>query len=67
MSQHYGATAGIDLGDRYTHDVCLLDRENGEVIEESRIPTSSKAFERRFSSSEPMRIARSRLAPTRPG
>ena len=56
MSQHYGVTAGIDLGDRYTH-VCLLDSENGEVIEESRIPTSPKAFERRFSSSEPMRIA----------
>ena len=56
MSQHYGVTAGIDLGDRYTH-VCLLDSENGEVIEESRIPTSPKAFERRFSTSEPMRIA----------
>jgi transposase len=56
MSQHYGVTAGIDLGDRYTH-VCLLNSENGEVIEESRIPTSPKAFERRFSSSEPMRIA----------
>jgi transposase len=56
MSQRHALTAGIDLGDRYTH-VCLLDSENGEVIEESRIPTSPKAFERRFSSSEPMRIA----------
>jgi transposase len=56
MSQHYGVTAGIDLGDRYTH-VCLLDSENGEVIEESRIPTSSKAFQRRFSGIAPMRIA----------
>src|SRR5215207_3086341 len=56
MSQHYGVTAGIDLGDRYTH-VCLLDNENGEVIEESRIPTNTKAFERRFSGTAPMRIA----------
>ncbi len=56
MFQHCGVTAGIDLGDRYTH-VCLLDTENGEVIEESRIATNPKAFERRFSSSEPMRIA----------
>jgi transposase len=56
MSQHYDVTAGIDLGDRYTH-VCLLDSENGEVIEESRIPTSPKAFERRFSGTAPMRIA----------
>jgi transposase len=56
MSQHYGVTAGIDLGERYTH-VCLLDSENGEVIEESRIPTSPKAFQRRFSDIAPMRIA----------
>ena len=56
MSQHYGVTAGIDLGDRYTH-LCLLDSENGEVIEESRIPTNTKAFQRRFSGTAPMRIA----------
>src|SRR3954452_18297533 len=56
MSQHYSVTAGIDLGDRYTH-VCLLDTENGQVIEESRIPTSPKAFQRRFSGTTPMRIA----------
>ena len=56
MSQRHALTAGIDLGDRYTH-VCLLDSENGEVIEESRIPTSPKAFERRFSGTAPMRIA----------
>jgi len=56
MSQHYGVTAGVDLGDRYTH-VCLLDTENGEVIEESRIPTYTRAFERRFSGTAPMRIA----------
>jgi hypothetical protein len=66
MSQHHVLTAGINLGDRYTH-LCLLDSENGEVIEESRIPTSPKAFERRFSGTAPMRIARSRSAPTRPG
>ena len=57
MSQHYSVTVGVDLGDRYTH-VCLLNTENGEVIEESRIPTNTKAFERRFSgTTAPMRIA----------
>lgn len=56
MSQHHRVIAGIDLGDRYTH-LCLLDTENGEVIEESRIPTNTKAFERRFSGTAPMRIA----------
>jgi hypothetical protein len=33
MPQRHALTAGIDLGGRYTH-VCLLDSENGEVIEE---------------------------------
>ena len=61
MSQHYASqhcalTAGIDLGDRYSH-LCLLDTENGEVIEEGRIATNRQAFERRFSEAEPMRVA----------
>lgn len=56
MSQRHALTAGIDLGDRYTH-ACLLDGENGEVIEESRISTNTKAFKRRFSGIAPMRIA----------
>jgi predicted NBD/HSP70 family sugar kinase len=47
MSQRHALTAGIDLGDRYTH-VCLLDSENGEVIEESRIPTNTKPFRGAF-------------------
>ena len=55
MSQHYVVIAGIDLGDRYSH-LCLLDTENGEVIEESRIVTNREAFERRFSGAEPMRV-----------
>ena len=56
MSQHYAVTTGIDLGDRYSH-LCLLDTENGEMIEESRIATNREAFERRFSGAEPMRVA----------
>jgi transposase len=61
MSQHYASqhcalTAGIDLGDRYSH-LCLLDTENGEVVEEGRIATNRQAFERRFSGAEPMRVA----------
>jgi transposase len=56
MSPHHNVTAGIDIGDRYSH-LCLLDTDSGEVIEEGRIPTNTKAFERRFSDAEPMRIA----------
>jgi hypothetical protein len=49
-------TAGLDLGDRYTH-LCLIDTPSGEVIEETRLVTSHEAFERRFSTSEPFRVA----------
>ena len=56
MSHHHNVTAGIDIGDRYSH-LCLLDTDSGEVIEEGRIPTNMKAFQRRFSDAEPMRIA----------
>lgn len=56
MSHHHAITAGIDLGDRYSH-LCLLDTDSGEILEESRIPTTQKAFERRFSGSQTMRVA----------
>lgn len=57
MSHHHGITAGIDLGDRYSH-LCLLDTDSGEVLEQqSRIPTTRKAFERRFSGWQAMRVA----------
>src|SRR3954452_20250814 len=49
-------TVGLDLGDRYSH-LCLIDTHSGEVIEESRLATSPEAFERRFSASEPIRVA----------
>ena len=56
MATQHNVTVGIDLGDRYGH-LCLLDAENGEVIEESRIATSREAFDRRFSGAEPMLVA----------
>ena len=56
MTTQRSVTVGIDLGDRYSH-LCLLDAENGEIVEEGRIATSREAFGRRFSGLEPMRIA----------
>lgn len=56
MPSQLDVTVGIDLGDRHSH-LCLLDTRSGEVIEESRIPTTQKGFERRFSGREPMRVA----------
>ncbi len=56
MPSQLNVTAGIDLGDRHSH-LCLLDTQNGEVVEESRIPTTPEAFQRRFSVPEPMQVA----------
>jgi transposase len=50
-------TAGLDLGEKYSY-LCLLDTENGEVLEEGRMRTSPEALKRRFVSERPpMRIA----------
>jgi transposase len=55
MNRSSTITAGLDLGDRYSH-LCLIDTRSGEVIEEGRIATTLKAFQRRFSGPEPMLI-----------
>jgi hypothetical protein len=34
--EHPKMTAGLDLGDKYTH-LCLLDAQSGEIVEESRL------------------------------
>src|SRR5215217_7378158 len=49
-------TAGMDLGDKYTH-LCLIDTQNGEVIEESRLRTTPEAMRCRFGSEQPLHIA----------
>jgi transposase len=50
-------TAGLDLGDKYSH-LCLIDTESGEIMEEGRLRTSPEAFRRRFSSErQPLRLA----------
>jgi len=49
-------TAGLDIGDKYSY-LCLLDTESGEVLEEGRVRTTPEAFERRFASEQPLRVA----------
>jgi transposase len=49
-------TAGLDLGDKYSY-LCLIDTQSGEVIEEGRLRTTPEAFERRFASEQPLRVA----------
>lgn len=49
-------TAGLDLGDRYSH-ICLLDTDSGEVIEEGRLRTIPDDLCRRFGSDDQFTIA----------
>lgn len=46
---------GLDLGDKHSH-VVILDSEGG-LIEESRLPTTRDAFQRKFSTVQPCRVA----------
>ena len=48
--------AGMDLGDKYSH-LCLIDTQNGKVIEESRLRTTPEAMRCRFDSEQPLHIA----------
>jgi transposase len=50
-------TAGLDIGDKYSY-LCLIDSEDGHMIEEGRLRTTPEAIRRRFASERPpMRIA----------
>jgi len=46
---------GLDLGDRWSH-LAILDEE-GQVLEESRVPTTPEALRRRFSTLSHSRVA----------
>jgi transposase len=50
-------TAGLDIGKKYSY-LCLIDSEDGQMIEEGRLRTTPEAIRRRFASERPpMRIA----------
>jgi hypothetical protein len=49
-------TAGLDIGDKYSY-LCLIDTENGEVVEEGRLRTNPETLRRRFASEPSLRIA----------
>ena len=49
-------TAGLDLGDKYSY-LCLIDTQNGEVVEEGRLRTTPEDPRRRFASEPSLCIA----------
>jgi transposase len=46
---------GLDLGDKFSY-ITIVDQD-GEMIEESRLPTTKASFQRKFSTLQPCRIA----------
>ena len=55
MSKDSMLFVGVDLGDKFSH-VTVLDQE-GELVEEVRLPTTRAAFQRKFSLLPTSRIA----------
>jgi transposase len=47
-------TVGLDVGDRFTQ-VCILD-DDGEMLEEGRVPTTPRAFRQRFAAMPSARL-----------
>jgi transposase len=55
MSKHSTFFVGIDLGDKFSY-LTIIDAE-GDLIEETRLPTTKSALRRKFSSLPPSRVA----------
>lgn len=55
MSKNNMLFVGVDLGDKYSQ-LTVLDQE-GEVLEEARVPTTQAAFQRKFCMFPTSRIA----------
>lgn len=55
MKKDSTMTVGMDVGDRNSQ-VCILG-EDGEILEESRVPTSRAGITRKFKAMAPCRIA----------
>ena len=55
MNKNSMLIVGLDLGDKYSY-LTILDQE-GELIEESRLPTTKASFRRKFSTLQPCRVA----------
>lgn len=55
MEKNSTMTCGVDIGDRFSH-ICVLD-DAGEVIEETRVRTTSVGFTRYFNGRQPQLVA----------
>jgi transposase len=55
MNKHSMFFIGLDLGDKFSF-ITIIDPE-GELVEESRLPTTKASFRRKFSALQPCRVA----------
>lgn len=55
MKKDSTVTVGMDLGDKYSQ-ICVLD-EDGEILEESRVPTTRAGIKRKFERLPACRVA----------
>jgi len=55
MNKNSMFSIGLDLGDKFSY-ITIIDQE-GELIEESRLPTTKASFQRKFSTLHPCRVA----------
>ena len=47
IKQEIERTVGLDVGDRWSQ-ICVVEQESGEVLEEGRVRTRAEALGRRF-------------------
>jgi hypothetical protein len=55
MNKNSMLIVGLDLGDKYSY-ITIVDQD-GELIEESRLPTTEASFQHKFSALQPCRLA----------
>ncbi len=55
MNKHSTIYVGLDLGDKHSY-IAILDQD-GELIEETRLPSTKASFHQRFSMLPPCRVA----------
>jgi len=55
MNKNSMLIIGLDLGDKFSY-ITIIDQD-GEPIEESRLPTTKASFQRKFSALQPCRVA----------
>ena len=55
MNKNSAVFVGLDLGDKFSY-ITIVDQD-GEMIEETRLPTTRASFQRKFSVLQPCRVA----------